>query len=86
MIEIRKISQSHEKIYQSLKSRSRLTINDLDTEEELQQSLGKLLNLIEFNQKSAIDGKSNEEDDSMINGGKAYDSESFREDVKKLNK
>jgi len=52
--EIKKISQNHDKIYQSLKTRTRITISDLNGEEEMQQSISKLLALIETNQKCSL--------------------------------
>lgn len=46
MAEMKKIAQGHEKVYQSLKTRARITVVDLDAEEELQHSMTRLANII----------------------------------------
>jgi hypothetical protein len=33
MVELKKVAQNHEKVYQSLKTRARITVTDLDVEE-----------------------------------------------------
>lgn len=52
----------------------------------MQQSFAKLLNLIEIAQRLSMDEKRPLDDDSVIQGFKAYDSESFRDEVKRLEK
>ena len=67
ILEIKKISSNHEKIYNNLKVRSRVTINDLDTEEEIQQSFSKILRFIENAQKENQNDLGKMPDSAYIN-------------------
>lgn len=71
IFEIKKLSSNHEKIYNNLKIRTRVTISDLDIEEEIQQSFSKILKLMENSQKTSL---------QMEDMGKLPDSYSFAGD------